>query len=845
MLSDLRFALRQMTKSPAFTAVAVLALALAIGVNAGIFAVVNGVFLRTPVSRSRGEVAEIYTARRGAAREFRQFSHEEFQALRRSDTVFADVAAVTFALAGIGEGGGMRRSFAFLVSENYLPLFGAKPLRGRFFSADECRPGTNALVTVASYNLWQRLGASESFVGSTLRINGQALTVIGVLPKGFSNGNVLIAPEVWIPLGAFSLFADNATNPAVNDLAHRSNYTLNLVGLLASGLTRESAAPRLPTLSAALNSLHPEDNAVPRELILHAPTRFSISTAPEDEQGTGVFAFLLLAMAGSVLAIASLNLANMLLARGAARSREIAVRLALGATRARIVRQLLIEGLVLALAGGVLGLVLAVWANDALVQALAGLFNSMNFALVIDLGADFQVIAATFVICLLATVAFSVGPALRATRLDLVHDLKQQSGDTAAHSAMGRFFSLRHVLVMAQIALALMLLFAAGLFLRAALAAGGMDLGYRPEGALIAELDYSLTRQPEATSRAMLLRQLEAVRTLPGVAAAGLSTLQPLGNSTSTRQIMRAEAPRAAAPGEQEQSYSGVISSITPGYLEALGVRLLRGRDFTAAEAADPKSAAVCIIDDYMARSLFAGEDPVGRRVRFPTPPADGSPGELEVVGVVNDHVHDVFVTGGRRHIFRPLAQAYSPAVFLNVRFATDDPRRLAEQIPLVRRAIMESDAAAPLLYVTSFAEQIERNVGLWLIRVAAAAFAAFGAIALLLAVMGVYGVKAYNVARRTREIGVRMALGAEPRQVFALVLRQGALQVLVAVVAGSVLALGAGRALSSLLYRVSPADPLVLSASALVLGAAALLACYVPARRATRVNPMAALRDE
>ncbi len=845
-MNDLKFAFRQLFKSPGFTVVAIATLAIAIGVNTSIFSIVNGVMLRSTVDHSNGEVAEIYTARQQADRDFRQFSHQEYEALRAPSEVFDDVAAVTFALVGVGRDNALHRSFSFMVSENYYSIFGAIPAAGRFFSAEECRPNAEIPVAVASWNLWQRYGGKNEFIGSTLRVNDRLLTIIGVTPKGFSNGNALIAAEIWLPFGIFSTVANTySDNVAVTDLNHPKNYTLNLVSRLKPGLTSEAAATRLPTMATRINELHPEETTGLRELQLQAPARFSISSAPTEEDGLGVISTLLLSMAGAVLLIASLNLANMLLARGTARNREIAIRLSLGATRGQVVRQLMVEGLLLALAGGLVGLVLSLWSADLLSQSLTGLFSSLNFSYVMDLRPDLTVTFVTFAFCLIATLIFSLGPALRATRVDLVNDLKQQVGEPALHGRFNRFFAPRHILVMAQIAISLMLLFSAGLFFRAAMKAGGLDLGFKSTGAAIAEVDYSLINTEPATASRLIQNEIDQVRRLPGVVSVGFATREPFSNTTSSSRILRADLPTTTTEGSEPESFRGIRASITPGYLDALGVSMVRGRDFTEIEAFEKGAPGVCIIDEAMAKALFPDSNALNQRVKYSQPPTDGSPTEMEIVGIISDFKHSILGHIGSKHLYLPLAQSFEPGGMIHVSLASDSSERLLAFLPTFRKAIMSADPNAPLLQLIPFQSHIEKDVGYWLVHVGAAMFGTFGLVALLLASVGVYGVKSYAVARRTREIGIRMALGARTQDVFNLIMKQGILQTVVAVGVGLILSLLAGTALAKLLYQVSPTDPVVLLAATTALTAAALLACWLPARKATRVNPNTALRTE
>jgi predicted permease len=848
MIQDFRFAFRQLIKTPGFTIIALLTLALAIGVNSAVFSLINGVVLRPTVRVRPAEVVGVFTARQNANRDYRQFSHAEYQMLRESTDVFTDVAAVNFALAGIGRDEGMRRSFAFLTSENFFSLMGVEPALGRFYNAAECRPNANIPVVVASHGFWKRMGGRPDFVGSILQVNGQAFTVIGVSPEGFSGISALIAPDIWLPLGIYSqmnsAFSDLTD---LQDLSHPKSYSLNVMGRLQSGLTIESAKSRLPVIAQRLNAILPPDSGGTRELQIQTPSRFSISTGPEDDGPITLIGALLTGMAGAVLLIASLNLANMLLARGTARTKEIALRLALGASRWRIIRQLLCEGLLLAVVGGTLGLLLSVWSNGALLRSLGSLFSSMSFTLVVDMRPDASVLAITFLFCLLATLLFSLGPALKASRADLVNDLKQQAGEPAHVGRFNRFFAPRHLLVMAQIALSLMLLFSAGLFFRGAIEAANVARGFDPEGGVVTEMDFSLGKTDVAQAKRLMFAAIERARALPGVRGAALGTMVPYGNFTNSRRIMPASEAAVARtdPNTPDPGANGLYTAITPGYFEAIGVRLLRGRDFTMAEAENKETPRVAILDEKMATKLFPNGDAIGQRIRYTNPPSDGSPSELEVVGIVNWHRHEVQNEGPQRRLFVPLSHGYNGNVYFHVRLASTDRKAVAAMIPTLRQALRNLDPNLPVLKMSPFTDLLEKNVGLWIVRLGAVLFGVFGGIALLLAVVGVYGVKSYAVARRTREIGIRMALGAHPRDVFSLIMKQGALQTAFALAIGLLLSLAAGRLLTQILYQVSPADPMALVTSCLLLSAAALLACYLPARRATKVSPMTALRTE
>jgi len=495
--------------------------------------------------------------------------------------------------------------------------------------------------------------------------------------------------------------------------------------------------------------------------------------------------------------------------------------------------------------GGLVGLVVSVWCNDLLLHSLARLLGSMNFSFVVKLRPDATVLAVTFLFCLIATMLFSLGPALKATKADLVNDLKQQAGEPARTGRFSRFFAARHISVMAQIALSFMLLFSAGLFFRGALKASGLNPGFVAAGDLVTELDFSLIKKDPVDARRLIFAAVQRARDLPGVKTAAIGTMLPYGNFTNSRRIMSAREALPTDPKAPDPGAGALFTAITPGYFDAIGVKLLRGRDFTQAEAENRDTPRVAIIDDEMARKIFPNTEAVGQHIRYTQPPKDGSPNDILVVGVVSSHRHDVQNDTLNRRLFVPLAQGYNGNIYLHVRLATKDRHAVTAFIPTMRQTLRSIDPDLPILSITPFVDLTEKSVGLWIVRLGALLFGVFGGIALVLAVVGVYGVKAYAVACRTREIGIRMALGAHRRDIFALIMRQGALQTALAVTIGLLLSLAAGRVLAQILYQVSPSDPFALVASGTMLAAAALLACFFPARRATYVEPLQALRTE
>ena len=832
---DSRFALRQLANSPGFAVVAVLTLAVALGVNSAVFALVNATVLRPVVPLRPEEVVNLFNGQRAADPDFRPFAYAEYLALRDARDTFADVAATRITSAGIAsEQGGVRRSTAFFTSENYFALLGVQPERGRFYDAAECRPNAGISVVVASHALWQREGGGSDFVGRTLRINGQSYTVIGVTPAGFNGVSAFMAVDLWVPLGVMSQFS----GVSGGNLALADTHLLNLMARLAPGLEPAAFASHLALLGPRLSALQTDASGAPRELHAEAPSRQGVSSQPSGPGSGGPLAVGLMSMAGCVLLIACLNLANMLLARGASREKEIALRLALGAGRWRVVRQLLAEGLLLAGVGGALGLLFAAWGNGLLVRSFATIVSLNGESSALDARPDGTVLGVTFLLGLVATVAFSLGPALKASRADLVSALKAGRGDSAGTGRFQRFFSGRHCLVMGQIALSLGLLFSAALFLRSAIKAGSVDPGFDPAGVLVADFDYSLTSLSPEAARRSLFSALGHLATRPGVQSVAFATFVPYSPRLEGRNVQRAgEATGGLSPNASASVGNVVYAAVTDGYFDTVGARLVRGRDFTTAEARDPSVAGIAIIDETLAKKLFPGEDAVGRRIRV------GSV-EREIVGICAPHRHNARRPDLPLRVFVPYAANHDGRAFALIRLVANGASA-AGSVASLRASLRALDADLPLQQLTPFSRLVEQDTTAWMARMGAILFGLFGAIALLLAVVGVYGVKAYAVAQRTREIGIRMAVGAQPGDVFALLLKQGAVQVLVAVGIGLLLALGAGKILAQLLYQVSPTDPLALGASAALLSAAALLACFVPARRATKINPLVALRAE
>ena len=690
--------------------------------------------------------------------------------------------------------------------------------------------------------MWQRLGAPEDFVGSTLWVNGEACTVIGITRAEFTGGTILVAPELWLPLGMFARVGPAASRAGgLVDLTQPGVHSLALIGRLPAGESIESIGPRLPALSQLLTDLQPAGTEGSRQVLVTPPSRLVISTSPDAEDDLPFLAVPLVFMAACVLLIASLNLANMLLARGAARAREIAVRLALGASRARIIQQLLVEGLILALAGGAAGLFISDWANNAMVASLAGALEGVtNVTLVLRPRLDLTVLGFTFLASVVATVLFSLAPALRASRRNVVTDLRAAGARTATGGNWNRFFAGRNLLVMAQISLSLVLLFSASLFLRGAVKAGDIPLGFEPDGRIVTEMDFSLRNTTPDDAQRSLAGVLERISAYPGIASAALSTTAPMNNRELTRRVQPAGTPADAPPGPQ-----ALFAGVSPGHFATLGVPVLRGRDFTDLESRDAAAPGVAILDESLARRLFPEGNAIGRRVSVSGAVAGAPEQVLEVVGIVGEHRHEFLQVEPTLRVFVPLVRGYVGQVYLETRLADTARAGLAAAAASLRGELQRINPDLPVLRHEPLDSFIGRDASLWSAKLGAVVFGLFGAIALLLSVMGVYAVKSYSVAGRTREIGIRCALGARPSDILGLVMTQGAAQTAVACSAGTILALLAGKGLTSLLFHISPADPVSLIAAMCVLVISALGASYIPARRAIQIEPTEALRTE
>ncbi len=828
-MTDLKFALRQLLKTPGFTAVAVLTLALGIGANSTIFTLINAVVLKPLGGHDPDRLVGVYSQNTARPGEYRSFSYPNFTDLRAAREVFEDVYAFSPSQVGVTEGDTTRKVFSLNVSANYFSVFGTPVALGRdFLPEDETSASP---VVIVSHEWWQRQGAPADIVGRSLTVNGRSCTIIGVAARGFTGTVPTLPTEFYFPLLSRDSDAGRLTN--------RSRHDWMLVGRLKPGLPLAEANSRLGVVSDQLAQAFPAENRDQRLLVAKLP-RMGVSTAPHDDRGLlSALSALLLGMSCAVLLIACLNLANLLLARGTARRREIAIRLALGATRGDILRQLLVEGGLLALAGGAFGLLAAVWISGWLVSSLNVVAPS---PVLISIQPDGRVLSATLGFCALATVFFALGPAWKLARRDVNADLKEQTATDSGGGHAG-LFAAKHLLVVGQVALSLTLLVAAGLFAKGAIKAMNINPGFRFDRGFYLQLDAGLLGRPEASVRQLYGEVLERVRGLTGVDSATLAASVPLGELSLGEGVQRAGSPLPppvdAATPEEGRSIGARFNVIASDYFRTLGIALQRGREFEPREFSATNLPLVAIVNTVLAEKLWPGEDALGRRLQF----GNGQP--VEVVGVVTPFRGELAEETPSPMVFVPYAQVRDnwSAMHLHVRaLPPADPEALMRT---VREEVRQLDPALPVLAVKSLRQHMETNILVWLIRAGAGLFAALGAVAMLLAVVGVYGVKAYSVARRTREIGIRMALGASRDQVLGLILREGVRLTVVGLGLGLLLAAAAAKAMSGFLFEVQPFDPLVFATAPLLLTFSTLLACWLPARRASRVDPMVALRTE
>ncbi|HYY56001.1 MAG TPA: ABC transporter permease [Pyrinomonadaceae bacterium] len=813
LLQDLRYGLRMLLKSPAFTAVAVLALALGIGANTAIFTVVNAVLLKPLPYPQPERVVRLWGTNTqqsvpSGAGEYYDFniSTNDFADWRAANHVFESIAVFSsfgsVTLTGRDEPVRLRCP---VVSTEFFNVLGVHPALGRFFLPEEEQQGKHRVV-VLSYGTWQsRFNADPNIVGQTLTLTGNSYTVVGVAPKDFEHPrpNPAAEPEMWRPV-ALEL-----------EPGERNNHWLHAIARLKPGVTVEQAQAEMNLINGQLERQYPDSNTGRgiRLGSLHDSMVGNIRSALS----------VLFGAVGFVLLIACANVANLLLARSSTRQREMAIRTALGASRLRVIRQLLTESVLLSLMGGALGMLIALWATDLLVGLSGGEIPRLG-----AIGVDGRMLLFTAMVSLLTGIVFGLAPALEASRPDLNVSLKE-GGRVATGRGRQRF---RQALIVSEVALSLVLLVGAGLMMKSFWRLQHVELGFNPDNLLVMDMALPQTRYPERSQAALFQQRLvERINALPGVASAASVSILPLsgGNSCDGTTI---EGRAAASPADIP---CVEVRDISPGYFRTMGVPLLRGRALDEHDNAD--APPVVVVNESFVRRLFPGEDPIGKRINHSAP--DGPQVWREIVGVVGDIRHFGPDSEARPEFYQPQMQAPSWGTALVVR-SSSDPTNLAAAI---RGEVRAMDKDLPLYNLKSMGELVSESVAQPRFRTLLLAL--FAAVALLLSATVLYGVMNYWVTQRTREIGVRMALGAQSRDVLRMVVGQGMVLAVIGVGVGIVAAFALTRVINNLLFNVSATDPWTFIAVPLALCAVAFVASYIPARRATKVDPMIALRYE
>jgi predicted permease len=672
-------------------------------------------------------------------------------------------------------------------------------------------------------------------------INGRLFTVVGIAPPGFAGTSPALAAEFWLPLSATKLVeSDFLRDIAGGDLTSRDTHRFLLFGRLKPDMEQETATRELGARAAALAAAYPEVNR-DYTVIAHPLQRRGFAATPGDDVSLVSLFTVLLGMSGAVLLVACLNLANMLLARGRSRRKEIAIRLSVGASRMAVVRQLLVEGFVLSLCGGALGLTLGHWAMVMLVRSIAPLLP-MPFG--VEMTLDWRTTAATLAWAAIATIVFALGPALKATQPGAIEELKEQAGEGRGRRAW--LFGGRNLLLGGQVALSLALVVTGALFVRGALKAADATPGFALDRGMVVEVDpglagYSLEEGADAHRRAVA-----RLRELPGVEAASMASMVPFGRGNDLVRVERvAAAPADGKPSTAPRPAAAFHTSIGGDYFRSLGIHVLRGRAFSAAEAEGREPRRVAIIDEPAAQRLFpSGESPIGQSVRVGGGDGGPPPEVCEVVGLVAGVRSSLSDRAPTPHLYVPFSSRTRAAMYYHLRLAPgvsgDGP-----MVGTLRRELASLDPRLPLLSISTLEAFTKRSPFLWLFRAGARVFTAFGLAGLVLTLVGIWGVNAYTVLRRTREIGIRTALGASPRGVIWLIVRDTTMVTAAGLLAGTILAVAIANLLGSMLYEVTAADPLALLTAPMLLASCALAAAYLPARKATRVAVLAALRRE
>ena len=823
MIQDIRFGIRMLRKAPGFTAVAVLALALGIGVNTAILSAVNGFVLRPLPVEKPTELIAPFWGKKMDAKVWGQFSYANYVDLRDRNQSLSGLCAWSEVKAGISSsesrnaGDDERAEIIWgeLVSSNYFDVMGVKPVLGRGFLPEEDLTPNAHPVTVISHPLWQRrFNADPDIVGKTVYLNGQPFTVIGVMPESFLGSIFYLRHSFWTPSMMAQKFGRRA-----EWRTDRGYTSFKLYGRLKPGLTMAQAETDLNLVADALGQLYPSENA-------DTKIQFTTEVNGRYAEATRMIRYgglLALCVSVLVLLVACANVANLMLARATTRAKEIGIRLAIGAGRGRIVRQLLTESLLLAVMGGVLGWVFAYW-GAGMIRAS---FPPVPYPISFDFAPDGYVLKWMLVVSLSTGVIFGLAPALLAARTDLVAVIKG-----AVVQSRRRRWNLRGGLVVAQVTISIIVLICAGLFIRNLGKVLKTDPGFQTNNLVTMMFNPKLLGYDQKAVWRFFPELLRRIETQPGVRAAALTDDLPLQVGDLSRGPIVKEGEIDPPPN---QGINSACSFVSPKYFNTLRTPLVMGRDFTDRDDAD--APAVVIVNQEFARRFFGNEEhAMGKRFRF----AQGTP-LMEIIGIAKDGLYRNLYEDPQTYIFLPLYQHSYADVTLMI--STESADALSVVAESTRREIAQMDARLPVVGLMMADENL--SIPYWGPRVAAGMASTFGVLALVLATMGLYSVMMYAVSQRTHEIGIRMALGAQVRDVLRLVVNQGMRMVLIGLVLGLVAAFALTRVLASLLLGVGTTDPLTFVGVAILLIATALLACWIPARRAAKVDPLVALRHD
>jgi predicted permease len=819
---DIRYALRGLRKSPAFAAIAVLTLALGIGANTAIFTVINAVFFHPVPVKDPAGLVEIFTIDQrkffGLTNNFFPSSFPNAEDIQKRAQSFSGMTVYAFGATPVSMtvNGQPNQYFAQLASGNFFDVLGVHAQLGRTFRPEEDREAGAGPVVVLSHGFWQRVLASNpNVIGQDVLINGQGFTIIGVAPKGFQGTTVIGGPDMWIPISMHDQILTGLPKQLFNE---RRFLGFSAVARMKEGARPEQAKAELQSIASDLATAFPLANKG-RSFTIQPLLESSIAANQRDQFNRA--GIMMMAVVGIVLIIACFNIANLLLARAAGRKREVSIRVAIGASRGRIVTQLLTEAMMLALAGGSLGLALALAGRDLMWRFRPPQLPADGM----DLSLDWHVMAFTFIVAIGTGLIFGLAPALQASRPDLVSELKERAGGDLRK---GRRFNIRDLLISLQVAVCLIALVGAGLFLISLRNAREMDLGFDTRSLAMLSFDLGALNYDAARAREFERRALEAAQNAPGVKSATLSTTIPLFNGGFGRTLFR----------EGEDSSNGQSGHVTqfsvmsPEYLQTMGIPMVRGQGFDTTVRED--TPRVAIINETAARQIWPNEDPIGKRFKF-----FRDTDLTRVIGIVRDSAYNTLGEERRPYMYVPLVQNPNTSVTLFLR-THGDPRSALNS---VRMQIQGMDRNLPITNVWPIGEVISQS--LWASSFGASLLTVFAMIAMALCAVGIYGVVGYSVGQRIREFGIRLALGAQPKDVLLMVLKQSTLIMAAGLVAGLVAAFLLARLIVTFLYGVNTNSPVAFLAMALVLAAVGVFASYIPARRAAKVDPMVALHYE